>query len=133
MRTPDRKQLKVFGYGLAVILAFFSGKLWYDAGWHWAHGILLPVTTLLVIVTAVAYRQLLVVYIPWMRVAEVIGRVVTYITLTILYYMVFAPVGIFLRLGRWDLLARGWEPQAKTYWVTRVAKPFVKEDYHRPF
>jgi hypothetical protein len=131
--TPTRKQLKVFGYGLAGILAFFSGKLWYDGGWHWLHGILLSLATVLIIVTAVAHQRLHVVYTRWMKVAEVIGQAVSYLTLTVLYYLVFTPVGIFLRLVRRDLLDRKWDAQAKTYWISRAEKPFIKENYHRPF
>ncbi len=65
-----------------------------------------------------------VIYKNWMKVAHVIGNVVTTVILGIIFYVVFAPVGIFLRLRNKDLLDRALDPNAASYWNQRERKAF---------
>jgi len=45
-----------------------------------------------------------------------IGLVVSYLTLTIIYYLIFTPVALVFRLVGRDALHRNLDPQTATYW-----------------
>ena len=68
-----------------------------------------------------------------MRVAHVIGSIVTALILSALFYVVFGLVGIFLRLTRKDILNQTLEPEAKTYWIKKETVAFDKNNYLRQF
>ena len=117
----ERKQLLVFGYGLAVIMIVWSGLFWRKhpaAVWPW---LLVVPAVALAAVTRWRLESLKPFYARWMKVAHMIGQVVTTALLTLIFYLVFAPVGIILRMLRKDLLDRAIEPQAPTYWKKKKA------------
>jgi hypothetical protein len=66
----------------------------------------------------------------WMKLGEVLHRVVSPVTLGIMFYGVFTPVGALMRLVGRDAMARAWQPQAKSYWVKREP-PGPREDSFR--
>ena len=53
--------------------------------------------------------------------------------LALLFYLVFTPVGIILRIARKDFLDRELEPQARSYWIKRKKAEFDKENYKKQF
>lgn len=132
--SQEKKQLKVFGYGVAVILGLISLHFWrHHDGWHIAHGILLPGIVAMVFITTVNYRSLKAFYKRWMSVAHFIGSVITAVILSLLFYLVFGIVGIILRVLRKDLLDRKIDPAAGSYWINRDQVAFDPNDYTRQF
>ena len=89
------KNLKVFGYGLSVILVFISYKIFKTHGPTLWHGLLGASFLVLVIVTTFKLDLIKPFYKQWMRVAHVIGGVVTTLILAVLFYAMFGVVGIF--------------------------------------
>jgi hypothetical protein len=63
------------------------------------------------------------VFVAWMAIALAVGAVVSRVVLAILYYFLFALVGVLFRLIRRDALDLR-RPPADTYWH---AKPQVKD------
>ncbi|MBF0619983.1 MAG: hypothetical protein HQL19_07440 [Candidatus Omnitrophica bacterium] len=120
----SQRDLLVFGYGLAVISAIFGvmGAL--------KHGIGLPQVVLgacaIVFcgVTAIQWEALRPGYKGWMKVAHLIGTVVTTAILGVVFFGVFAPVGILFRLIGKDHLERKFDRAAASYWHKRpIAEP----------
>lgn len=52
-----------------------------------------------------------------------LGFVLSYLVLGILYYGVFTPVGLVMRLCGRDPLVRNFDPKAATYWEARSRTP----------
>lgn len=50
----------------------------------------------------------------------ILGRVASLLALAILYFAVFTPVAVIRRILRKDALGRYFEPEAATYWVSRI-------------
>lgn len=123
--TPSKKQLLVFGYGLAAILAFIGVRFWMKHGQPVLPLILLTAAAVTLGLTLLNLEALKVFYRHWMRVVGVIGLIVTTVIFAIIFYFIFGTVGIILRLMRKDLLNRKWEPQKDSYWVER--KILVKD------
>jgi hypothetical protein len=73
------------------------------------------------------------VYIAWMDFAFILGWLNTHIILLILFYLIFAPVGICLRLFRIDLLDRRFEKDKASYWKKKEKAEFRPESYEHQF
>jgi len=129
----EKKNLIVFGYGLAVILGFLSFKIWHDHGWIAAHTILFVCISILVAVTKLRYELLKPLYTQWMKGAHFIGNVITGLILSILFYFVFGIAGIILRLLKKDLLDQRMNYAADSYWIKKEKINFDKSHYTRQF
>jgi len=55
----------------------------------------------------------------WMKLGAVLHRVVSPLVLGLIFFGMFAPIGIAMRLARRDALRRRFEPQAPSYWLER--------------
>jgi len=129
----EKKNLIVFGYGLAVILGFFSFKIWHDHGWVAVHIILLACISVLVAITLLRYKLLKSFYTQWMKGAHFIGNIITCLVLSILFYFVFGIVGIILRLLKKDLLDQRMNYAADSYWIKKEQIDFNQSHYTRQF
>ena len=73
------------------------------------------------------------VYIAWMRFAYVLGWVNTRLILAIMFYLIFTPIGLALKLLRKDLLERKKGEGGLSYWKEKEARVFNPADYERQF
>src|SRR5262245_32270075 len=64
-------------------------------------------------------RSLTQVYRLWMRVGEVLGWINTRIILSVFFYLLFTPLGVYMRLRGKDPMRRTWAPEAESYRVVR--------------
>ena len=118
----SRKALRSFGLvvgGIFVAIVAFS--LWrrgFDvATWHRVLG---GLGGALVVLGAVAPRVLLPAYRLWMGLAVVLGFIMTRVILTAMYYLVFTPIALVLRLTGRDPMQRRLDSAAPSYWVEKV-------------
>ena len=131
----DKKQrdLLVFGYGLGVIAAVFALGGLMKHGISWAPVTLMLCSVIFTSVTAWQPQALKPGYAGWMKAAHLIGTVVTTVLLGGVFFIVFAPVGIVLRVLRIDHLNRCWDKSAATYWRQRSREEIQKERYQQQF
>lgn len=129
----ERKQLVVFGYGLAVISGIMAWRLSVKGAGNIIVFILIGIACGLAAVTAVDASRLKPFYKKWMAAAHVIGTLVTSVILVIIFYGMFGLIGIVLRLLKKDLLDRRIEPDAASYWHVREPREFHPQDYTAQF
>ncbi len=55
----------------------------------------------------------------WMKLGEAMHHIVSPIVLGVLYFGVFSPIGLVMRLFGRDALRRKFQPQLRTYWIAR--------------
>jgi len=55
----------------------------------------------------------------WMKLGVLLGKVVSPIALSILFYIVITPIGLIIRLSGKDPLRLKFDPDAKSYWIPR--------------
>ncbi|MDD4938549.1 MAG: SxtJ family membrane protein [Candidatus Omnitrophica bacterium] len=72
-------------------------------------------------------------YIFWMRLAFVLSWVNTRLILFILFFLVFAPMGIMMRIFGKDFLERKIDKKAGSYWKKAEKKVFSRSDHERQF
>jgi hypothetical protein len=128
----EKKNLLVFGYGLVLIGVVFSVGRFKD-GLTWSWVLLVVASLVLLLSTALQWQALRPAYKGWMIAAHTIGSVVTTVVLTLVFFIIFTPVGIVLRIMRKDHLKRSFDRSAKSYWITRPVVSFSRERYHQQF
>lgn len=116
------KQLRSFGFLVGGIFALmgvwpvvFRGE---DLRW-WA--VILAVA--LIVPALILPKSLGPVYRVWMKIGHILGLVNTRIILTLVFYGLFTPIGLVMRLLGKDPMYRQFEPDAETYRVIRSARP----------
>lgn len=62
-----------------------------------------------------------------------INLIVTYAILIIVYYLIFTPVGIFLRLAKKDLLDIKIDKNKASYWIESVSAQKIQESYLKQY
>lgn len=83
----------------------------------------IAVSLLFAIVAFVKPELLIKFYTIWTKVGEFIGGIISKIVLFILFYGLFAPVAIFLRLIGKDLLNKKIDKSQESYWIEREMQP----------
>ncbi len=127
----DRKGLREFGLVTGGIIAglfglFFPWLLEFGIPvWPWLVGGVLGLWAL------AAPMSLRPVYYWWMRFALVLSRITTPIILGIVFYLVFLPVALVMKLIGRDPMARRFDQGANSYRVPSHKAP--RDQLEKPF
>lgn len=132
-KQREKKNLLVFGYGFSLIFFVVGIRLWLKYGFSIDKALWLGTGGLWLVVTIVNYEWLRPVYRGWMKVSGGIGTIVSAVILAVLFYGVFSPVGIILRLMGRDVLDRRIEKRRLTYWNRRPLDQRGEERYRQQF
>jgi ABC-type sugar transport system permease subunit len=116
-KEPTRLELRLFGVLFAAFCGLVGSLLRWQAGAGaaalavWGVGIaFLLVYYAVPPIQRVAFRA-------WIRVTFPIGWTVSHAVLAVVWYGIFTPIGLLLRLSGRDVLKRRFERGAPTYWV----------------
>lgn len=111
---------------MTMVLGGLAGKIGAPFKWSvWALGALATVT----FVTVPGWR--LPIYKGWMRLVSPIGWVFSMAIMAVLFYGVFTPLGLLLRMLGRDPLERKIEPRLASYWVDRKQQASPLDRYFR--
>ena len=132
IKPPTKKQLNVFVFGLCLILLLFAWRL-SKTGDNKVSFTLIGLACTLVTFYLIKKDFVVQFYKIWMRCVSPIGMVITGILIIAVFYLIFAPVGIFLRLIRKDILNLKKDTKLKTYWIDKPHKEFNSSDYEKQF
>lgn len=131
-RNPTTKMLREFA-GLWLI--FFGGL----AAWqgfreqHTTAALVLAIVAVGVGVPGlIAPRLLRPIFVAWMMLAFPIGWVVSHVLLGLVFFGLFLPVGLIMRLAGRDALMLRRRSDASTYWLPKPAPAHVRQ-YFRQF
>ena len=133
MDAREKKHLQVFGYGLAIIIAFFAIRWGLKHGFTSGKLIALGIASVLVLVTWLRLSALKPLYRVWMKGARFIGEIVNFILLSVIFYVLFGITGLILRIIGKDLLDEKIDKSAKSYWKSVRSGIFERERYTKQF
>jgi len=94
---------------------------------------LLGVGATLVVFGAAWPGVLKYIYIAWMALAFTLGFVMSNVILTLFFFLLVTPIGLFARLFGKDFLSRKLDRQAATYWIPCARETKAAESYERQF
>ncbi|MCX5706096.1 MAG: SxtJ family membrane protein [Candidatus Omnitrophica bacterium] len=126
----DKRTLKKFGVTMGIAFLVISSLFFFRqkyAGTMYS----LVVSCVFLIMELVLPAFLGPVYIIWMRFSFILGWINTRVILVVLFYLIFTPVGLFMRLFRIDLLER--KNKEETYWKKKEKAEFNSLNYERRF
>lgn len=128
--TP--KDIRSFGLILGLILAFVSSRIFFK--FHSGNFIYLAYLSGISVILTLFFPFLMMpVYRAWMKAAGVIGWFNTRVILILCFYIVMAPIGVFLRLVRRDLLGLSIDKKAASYWLHREKRAPEPGQYEKQF
>jgi len=116
------KQLRSFGLLVGGVFAFLGlwPKVYHGSSPRlWA----LILAAVLILPALIFPRSLRPFYQGWMKVGALLGWINTRIILGIIFYLVFFPIGLILRLLGKDPMNRKFDSEATTYRVARQPRP----------
>jgi hypothetical protein len=129
-KKKTNKDLRIFGLTMTVAFAVLGLIfIWRDfPGW-----IVLFCISGFFLLTGLALPIILrPIEWLWMKIAHVIGIVMTYVLLTLTYYIIITPIGLLMRLFGHDPMKRKFDKNAESYWsdvdpegpTSRPEKPY---------
>jgi len=126
-----RKELRQFGIMMGSFLVLFFGLL---IPWIW--GIAFPtwpwIAAAVFIGTALVIPIVLKpIYVVWMKLSHILGWINTKILLSIVFYLIFLPIGMIMRLFGKDPMHRKLEKNVTTYRI-KSKQPSV-DHLEKPF
>src|SRR2546422_3987753 len=116
-KNPSRRELNVFGLLFLLFSGVVGAGLYFRSGAHEAaRGVWIAGFVLTALYFAIpSLRRPF--YLGWLYVTFPIGFVLSHVILGAVFYLVFTPVGLVLRLLGKDPLHRRFDRDAKSYWV----------------
>jgi len=114
-RARSFRAQRDFGLLVGAILAVLGGWWIYREKFAPVRPWFLGVGVVLVVLGAVWPRALVGPYKAWMGLAEGLSKVVTTLVLSIVFFFIVTPIGVFKRLRGWDPLERR-APRRDSYW-----------------
>lgn len=127
----DRRGLRDFGLLMAAVIGVLFGLLlpWlFERGWPIWPWIIAVAFALPALVAPGILRP---IYRGWMRFGLFMSRIMTPLVLGIVFFLVFTPVALILRLVGKDAMHRKLDPRADSYRVDRRGQ--TMGDLERPF
>jgi hypothetical protein len=100
----------------AVFLIIAVWPLWHGAGLRWWS---VGVAAAFAVAAVAVPRVLAVPNRLWMKFGLLLGKIVSPIALGILFYLVFMPIGVLMRVLGKDPLKLKRDDAATSYWVNR--------------
>ena len=73
------------------------------------------------------------IYLLWMFLGTIFGWLMTRLILSFLFYIVFTPIGLFLRFFGKQFLDLRWDKSKESYWNNRDNKHSIKGQHEKQF
>lgn len=131
IETLDKQGLRKFGLTMAAIIIALFGIFfpWFLQvslpWWPWVIGLIF------ILYSIIAPLKLDTFYRCWMRLGLILNKISSPVILGILFFIIFFPVALIMKLMKRDLMARTIDPGAETYRV--ASQPRSKASMERPF
>jgi hypothetical protein len=119
----------LIGGGIGLLAAAAAYFLWRPSVAYVIAGVALALT-LLALAAPPAYRKVAGLL---DRFAHVVGMAVTWLLMTLLYYLLFFPVGLLLRAQRKLAVTKHPDRRLPSYWSSTEGKARTAESYRKQF
>jgi len=132
-RNPTRKELNQFGFIWLGFLTFFGAIARFKLDAPTVALVLWIAAVVVPVIGWVIPAFMRAVFLGMSYLAWPIGFVVSHVILALVYYLVFTPIGLAMRIFRYDPMNRGFDDAAASYWVKRDPVASEAKRYFRQF
>ncbi len=131
-RDKVREESRQFGYVGCVFFVLIATPFFWKG--RAARGyVCTGISVFFIVFTFVSPRLMKIVYRGWMAVVGVIGWVNRQILLSLVFFLLFTPTALVLRLIGRDYMNRKFDPSAESYWMPREGGPPDRSRYEQRF
>lgn len=119
-KEPTRLELRLFGLLFALFCGLVGGLLRWQAGAHTAALVVWSIGLACMLVYYALPPLRRVALRTWTRVTYPLGWALSHAVLALVYYGVFTPIGVLMRLSGRDSMRQEKQEmgrRARTYWV----------------
>jgi len=127
----DKKSLRKFGLTMAIAFLLITFFILFRHKYSIMPTLLL--SAIFFVLSFVAPVLLEPVYTIWMRLALVLSWINTRLILLIMFYLIFTPIGLGMRLFGVDLLDRKIDKSKNSYWKKKEKREPSISNYERQF
>lgn len=128
---PNKKNLRIFSISMFIALTIIGTILLLrhkeNYIWFYSAG------TSLILAGIFAPGILKPIFLIWTKITLTLAWINTRLILMIIFYLVFTPIGLAIRLFGVDLLDRKIDKFKDSYWKQKEKKEFKPLDYERQF
>jgi hypothetical protein len=118
-KSPSPRELNWFGALGVVFPGLIGGLIWWRTGQAVLAAAIWAAAGVALGLFVAVPRLRRPMYLAWMYAAFPIGWTVSHVVLALVFYVVFTPLGMVMRLTGRDPLQRGRAVADQTYWVRR--------------
>lgn len=114
----EKKSLRAFG----LIWAFILGII----GYFYDNNTILFALSFCFVISSILFPEIYVkirIYQGWIKIGNFIGHINSKIIIFILFFFLFTPIGILLKIFKKDLLKKKLDKNKKSYFEKRVTQP----------
>ena len=126
-----KSDFRKFGITIGVFLMVFAGFLFWRG--KESYEILLISGLVLCILGLTIPAALKPIYWGWMVFSAILGWIMTRVILSLLFYVVITPIGLFSRSFGNQFLELKWDKSKESYWNTRAPKQQNNDSYESQF
>jgi len=130
--NPSRKKLRDFGLIALVASIVLSLVLYFfkHVAIHWIF-IILGAGALIFISSLISAKLTRLIYLGLTYLTFPIGYVLSFVIMSIFYFLIITPVGIVFRISGKDPLHRKYDKAAKSYWLKRQSPDRLDRYFHQ--
>ena len=130
--NPNRKDIRSFGLIGLVVLTAVSLVLFFVKGFSLKVSVIIFLLGVLVFLSSIiSFKLTRLIYLGLTFLTFPIGLFISFLLMSIFYYCLITPLGIFFRLIGRDPLNRRFEPDMKSYWIERKKITDIKRYFHQ--
>ena len=122
--TPVMPSDRKFGWTFAGVFLFMGA---------FYHPWLIALAGLIAIVTLTRAEWLAPAKHAWMKLGDLLGKIVSPIVMGVIYFVIFTPVAYVMRLAGRDALSLRLDKTLPTYWVRRDPPGPADDSFKEPF
>ena len=127
----EKSDLRNFGIIVGIILLVISGFLFWKE--KESFQIFLAIGIILFLTSIALPSVLKPVYWMWMIFAIILGLIMTRVILSLLFFLIFTPIGLTLRFFGKKFLELRWDNSKESYWNFRTNEQQQNRNYEKQF
>ena len=127
IRLPSNRK---FGFFFTFVFLIAAAYFYHFENMAWTYAFV-AASSIFLVITLIKSDALLPLNMLWMRLGFLLGMIVSPIVLGIIFFGLFTPIAMLMRLCRRDELRLKFTHKA-SYWVTR-SEPIKSESFKQQF
>ncbi len=124
----NKKQLRSFGLIWAFIFLLFATLPFLKGDELKLMPLYISIAFVAISLLFPKFYEKIYFYQTWIKFGEIIGKINSKIIIFLLFYIIFLPIGILLKIFRKDLLKKRIDKSAKSYFIDREKQPEAMEN-----